>query len=103
MLVLLLGLVPVVLVPRTGTAVLWVALVVVACLLDAGLARRPATLRVQRRESPSARTAPVRLGEETTTEVEISQDGRRAVDLVGRDAWQPTAGAVQTRQRVRVP
>lgn len=68
---------------------------VAADLLAAG---RIADLRVAREP-----TAPVRLGEATTTRLRITNTGRRRVAALVRDAWVPSAGARPRSQAVRIP
>jgi uncharacterized protein (DUF58 family) len=107
-LVLALGLVPVLLRPQMGTALLWVLLVALAAGLDLLLAVDPRRLVLSRR--PAAAPAdgqplagPLRLGEQARTTVEVRAPGGRRVRLRARDAWQPTAGALDNRHWVVVP
>jgi uncharacterized protein (DUF58 family) len=92
-----LGLPVVLLVPATGTVLLWTLLVVVACALDVALAASPRRVAVQR-DVPAS----VRLTEPTTSTVTLTNlTGRRLRGLV-RDAWPPSAGAEVDRHRVDV-
>ena len=93
-----LGLVPVALVPDTWTALGWLLLVVVVVAVDVLLAPTPAGLAVER-------TAPgtVRLGEPATSRLLVTNPGRRAVHGLLRDAWVPSAGTVQDRHRLNLP
>ena len=101
-LTLALGLLPVALVPRVETALVWVGLVVLAIVVDVWWSTAPSALTLTRDTSHTT-GAPVRLGSPCTTEVIVANPRRRAVRLTARDAWQPSAGAVQTRQALVVP
>ncbi|GAB3771042.1 uncharacterized protein (DUF58 family) [Nocardioides ginsengisegetis] len=96
-LLLLLGLVPVVLRPSLGTVWLWVLAVGVAVLVDWVVAPPPASVTMHRRP-----VGTVRMGHPTETLVVATNDGRRTVTALVRDAWQPTAGASDNRHRVRL-
>jgi uncharacterized protein (DUF58 family) len=67
-------------------------------VLDVLLAASPRALVLERRPLGS-----VRQGEPTRTDVVIGNPSRRRLRAVVRDAWQPSAGATTTRQRVDVP
>lgn len=97
-LLMLLGALPVALAPGWGTLLGWALLVVIAVGTDIGLAGRLDALVVTREPIPS-----VRLGEPTASAVMVTNTGRRAVRGVVRDAWQPSAGAVQSRHHLVVP
>jgi len=97
-LALALGAVPVVLLGGWQGFWAWTAFLVLAGIVDLVLAGSPAALRVTR-EVP-ART---RLGEQVAATLTIANDGRRTVRGVLRDAWQPSAGARPTRQRIGIP
>jgi uncharacterized protein (DUF58 family) len=98
-----LGVVPVVLLGAAGVspwavAAGWVALCAVLSGTDAALAASPAHLEVSRSLPARARRDhPVR------TEVIVRNDGRRHLRGRLRDAWQPTAGAPDTRAVLDVP
>ncbi len=94
----LLGVVPVALAPGWATLLGWALLVILAVGLDRALAARLDQLSVEREPIGS-----VRLGEPTAASVLLTNTGQRALRGVVRDAWQPSAGAVQTRHRVSVP
>jgi len=96
-LLLLLGLVPVVLRPSASTVWLWLGVVLVVLVGDLLLAGRPADVALVRREPGQ-----VALGDGTSTALELTNSGRRRVDALVRDAWQPTAGATGNRHRVRL-
>lgn len=92
------GLVPVMLFPDWGT-VLLACLALCACLLlDVSLA---ASLRKVTLE----RTLPgnVTLSSSTESVLMIANTGSRTLRAMVRDAWQPSAGAQNPRQRVHVP
>ncbi|HZI98446.1 MAG TPA: DUF58 domain-containing protein [Actinomycetales bacterium] len=84
--------------PGWGTVGVWLGGVVAAVAVDAALAGSPHRVRIVRRGGGS-----VRLGEQTTSELLLTNVGRRAVRGVLRDAWQPSAGAVVTRHRLDLP
>lgn len=92
---LLLGIVPVVLRPAYSTAWLWVLAVAVLVAADLLAAPAPARLAVTRRPTGS-----VRLGEETSTTLVAEVTGGRRLRALVRDAWQPTAGALDNRHRL---
>jgi uncharacterized protein (DUF58 family) len=96
-LLVLLGLVPVVLRPSFGTMWLWLLAVALVVALDALLAPRPGGLEISRRV-----TAPVRLGEPTSSTLVVHNPSRRTIAGMLRDAWQPTAGARDNRFRLRL-
>ena len=58
------------------------------CAVDLALAGRPSLLRFERSGPTSAR-----LGQPVQTELSVSNDGRRRVRGVLRDAWPPSASA----------
>ena len=91
-LLLLLGVVPVVLRPSTGTVWLWVLAVALLVGADLLLAPSPAVLAIERPE-----VGTVRLGHPTGTRLVVSNGSGRRVRGVLRDAWQPTAGASDNR------
>ncbi|SDS57523.1 Uncharacterized conserved protein, DUF58 family, contains vWF domain [Nocardioides scoriae] len=92
---LLLGLLPLLLVPRAATAWAWVGLVVLLVGGDLALAPSPRRVEVARR--PVGR---VRVGEPTTTTLDVVVTGRRRAHGLLRDAWQPSAGAAGNRHRL---
>ncbi len=97
---LALGVVPAVLWPASaGTAAaLWVAGVALLVALDLLLSPSPRRVGVSR--SPSPR---VRQHEAATSTLTLVNEGRRHVRGVVRDAWVPSAGAVQDRHRLDLP
>ncbi|TFD86917.1 DUF58 domain-containing protein [Cryobacterium serini] len=102
-LLLALGVVPVVLfgldtVAATGVLLLWLLVVFVLGALDLVLAASPRAVTVER-----MLPARVRLGESVTSELYLTNTGRRRLVGVVRDAWQPSAGAGHNRSRVVIP
>ncbi|MBG6212725.1 MAG: DUF58 domain-containing protein [Cryobacterium sp.] len=98
-----LGVVPIVLfgpdlVAAAGVLALWLLLVLVLSGIDLALAASPRAVTVQR-----ILPARVRLGESVTSELYLTNTGRRRLVAVVRDAWQPSAGAGRNRNRVVIP
>jgi uncharacterized protein (DUF58 family) len=91
------GLLAVVVVPATGTVLLWALLVVVACAVDIALAASPRQVAV-RRDVPAS----VRLTEPSSSTLTLSHLGRRRLRGVVRDAWPPSTGAEVDRHRLDV-
>ena len=97
----LLGLLPVLLWPAGAGLVAagWLVGVVALVVVDAVAAPRPAALELHRPP-----VAQVRLREETTTTLLVTNRGRRRVRGVLRDAWVPSAGAQEpTRHALDLP
>ncbi|ROP78198.1 uncharacterized protein (DUF58 family) [Frigoribacterium sp. PhB107] len=92
-----LGVVPIVATGSAWALVGWLVLVLALGALDVALAASPRLLRI-RRELPG----PVRLGEATSAELVVVNEGRRTLRGVVRDAWQPSAGAAVTRRALVV-
>ena len=95
---LALGLVPIVVIGSDWSLYAWVALVVLLTAFDLALAASPRAVRV-RRDLP----ARVRLGETVRADAMLTNTGRRTIHGSVRDAWQPSAGATQTRQPLVLP
>jgi len=93
----LLGIGAVLLRPQGSTVLLWLALVVVLVLADLLLAPSTRVLSVVRRA-----TGAVRQGQPTATVLTVHNTGSRSIRGALRDAWQPSAGAVGNRHRVRL-
>ena len=93
----LLGLVPVALWPQGNTVRWWWVVILVLVGLDVLLACSPRSLTFLR-EEPSQ----VRLGEQTSTSVMVTNTGRRRLHGAIRDAWPPSAGAAATRHTLAV-
>jgi uncharacterized protein (DUF58 family) len=94
----LIGVVPVVVLPESGTVLLVVLVLCAVLALDLGLAASPRQILVER-------TAPGNVTLSGTVEavLTIGNTGRRPLRALVRDAWQPSAGARNPRQRVDVP
>jgi uncharacterized protein (DUF58 family) len=100
---LALGVVPIVLLGHTlgqALAVLgvWLLFAVALGVLDLCLAASPRRLSLAR-----VLPARVRLGESVTSELYVTNNGRRMLRGVIRDAWQPSAGAGDNRARLALP
>ncbi|PXA72690.1 DUF58 domain-containing protein [Cryobacterium arcticum] len=98
-----LGVVPIVLLggtPEEALAVLggWLLLALVLGGIDLALAASPRRVGISR-VLPSR----VRLGEEVTSELYLSNEGRRRLRGIVRDAWQPSAGAGNNRTAIVLP
>ncbi len=94
----LLGVVPAVIWPDAGVALLWPALVLVLVGLDVLLAASPKEIRLTRDGGEQ-----VRLGESTRTSLVVQNTGRRTARGLLRDGWPPSAGAEPGRHRIDVP
>ncbi|EMY33050.1 hypothetical protein D477_016977, partial [Arthrobacter crystallopoietes BAB-32] len=80
----------------SGWTALWAALLLAAgAALDLALAASPRQLRLERRLPAS-----VRLTEQCTSELVVTNTGRRGMRAQLRDGWQPSAGAVDPVQRL---
>lgn len=102
-LLILLGVVPIVLLgaePDVAALVLltWLLLSAALGALDLVLAASPRALSVQR-----VLPRRVRLGESVTSELYLTNTGRRTLHGVVRDAWQPSAGAGNNRSSTTIP
>ncbi len=96
-----LGAIPVVIWPSGWTVVAWAAGAFFVMLCDVLLAGPTTAVAVSR-----AKTAPIRLGEHTTTQLSVVNSSRRRYRGRLRDAWQPSAGAGadnRDRRPVREP
>lgn len=94
---ILLGLIPVVLIPAGSTVALWLVVVLIVCLGDWLLAPRPSSLSFAREPVGS-----VRLGYPTQSVLVADNTSGRRVRALIRDVWQPTAGASGNRHRIRL-
>lgn len=92
-----LGVVPVLVAPATGTVLVWAALVLLACVLDAALAASPRRVAVQR-TVPGA----VRVGQRTESVLTVTNLAGRTLRAVVRDAWPPSTQP-GGRHRVTLP
>lgn len=95
--VALVGLLPVVVWPTADTVRWWVLAVCALLVVDILAAPSPKKLSFTR----SAPTQ-VRLGESTSTNLLVTNTGRRRIKGVLRDAWPPSAGA-RERHQVDIP
>lgn len=77
---------------------LWLAFVVVLCVVDVIAAPSPRSVAIRRDTEPS-----VRLTEATTATVTVLNMGTRTMTGVVRDAWEPSAGASDNRHALRIP
>lgn len=94
----LVGLIPLVLFPQPLTMLCWATLLVVVFLLDICLAASPRALRFAR-QVPSS----VRLDESCVSTLTLSNTGNRRLRALIRDGWQPSAGALNARQKINLP
>ncbi len=92
------GLAPVALWPQASTVRWWALVVLLLVVLDLVLATRPTELHLDRDEP-----APVRLGEATTSTLWVTNTSDRGVRGLLRDAWPPSAGAVDAVHDLAVP
>jgi uncharacterized protein (DUF58 family) len=95
---LAIGIVPLIAIDAVWALVAWVALVLALAALDLALAGSPRQVTVSRNLP-----ARVRLGETVRADATLTNLGRRTIRGVVRDAWQPSAGAVQTRHAITIP
>ena len=92
------GLAPVALWPQASTVRWWALVVLLLVVLDLVLATRPTALHLDRDEP-----AQVRLGEATTSTLWVTNTSDRGVRGLLRDAWPPSAGAVDAVHDLAVP
>lgn len=97
-LLVLLGLVPVLLLPGWGTVLATTAVLAALAAADMLLAAPLKHVQVQRSEPGN-----VTLNSTTDTRLTISNNGSRRLRGTLRDAWQPSAGARNPVQEVDVP
>ncbi|RIJ45327.1 DUF58 domain-containing protein, partial [Clavibacter lycopersici] len=100
---LLLGIAPLVALgdgPDAAYALLagWILLVALLVALDLALAASPRAVALER-----VLPARIRLDETGESVLLVTNRGSRTLRAVVRDAWQPSAGASSTRDRVRIP
>ncbi|WP_159618024.1 DUF58 domain-containing protein [Arthrobacter zhaoguopingii] len=93
----LLGALPIVLFPGALPALIWAALLAAGVAVDLLLAASPRRVGVRR-----ALPATVRLGEGCVGALLLSNDTGRTLRATVRDPWQPSAGAANPEQRLRV-
>lgn len=92
------GLVPLVLFPSWLTALLVCVVLVLALVLDLLLAVSPAKLVLERRQPGN-----VTLAGNAESVVSVTNTTGRKLNAVLRDAWQPSAGAIDPVQHLAVP
>ena len=92
------GLAPVALWPQASTVRWWALVVFLLIVLDLVLATPPTVLHLDRSEP-----AQVRLGEATTSTLWVTNTSDRGVRGLLRDAWPPSAGAVDAVHDLAVP
>ncbi|GGJ08571.1 DUF58 domain-containing protein [Paenarthrobacter histidinolovorans] len=92
------GLVPLVLFPSWLTALLVCVFLVLALVLDLLLAVSPAKLVLERRQPGN-----VTLAGNAESVVSVTNTTGRKLNAVLRDAWQPSAGAIDPVQHLAVP
>lgn len=97
------GVVPIVLLGRTlpeaaVVLAIWLGVVILLAAIDLALAASPRSIAVAR-DLPSR----VRLGEPVTSELYLTNTGRRRLRGAVRDAWQPSAGAGNNRTPIDIP
>lgn len=92
------GLVPLVVFDEPVVLLWWGGAAVVLAVLDLLLAAPARRVRIER-NVPGR----VRLGEQTSAELFITNPSRRTLRAIVRDAWQPSAGASPSRARLTVP
>lgn len=100
---LLVGLVPVVVLDvlfdlAYPALLAWLGLTVLLVLVDLAFAASPRRVALER-DLP----ARIRLGETAVSTLYVSNLGRRRMNVLVRDAWQPSAGASRTRMRLVIP
>ncbi len=84
--------------PQASTVWTIVLVVIVLVAADRFAAPRADSLAITR-----APTGTTRLGEPNETVLLVANTGRRRINGLLRDAWQPSAGATRNRHRLRLP
>ncbi len=93
----LLGVLPVALAPGWVTLLGWAGITLAAVTVDVLAAGSPRAVTVRREAVPS-----VRLGVDVPAALLLTNTGARRVRGVLRDAWQPSAGALESRHPLRL-
>lgn len=96
-LLVLLGAVPILVLPRYWMAVLWIVICVMVLLIDLLAAGSTRSIRMWRTAIPA-----ILLGEQATTTLFVQNTGTRRFRGTLRDAWQPSAGADDNRHEVDI-
>jgi len=94
----LLAVVPIIAVPAAATWLLALTVLLLVLVADLLLAASPRGVSL-RRELPSG----VRLSEGTTAVLRLANHSRRLLRARVRDGWQPSAGAANAVQDIRIP
>lgn len=93
-----LGVLPIAIVGEEWMLLAWLGVIVAVTALDVALAASPRRVHLERDVPPR-----VRLGEPADSTLYLTNEGRRTIRGIVRDAWQPSAGAKPSRQRVTIP
>ncbi|ALE06681.1 hypothetical protein AL755_16465 [Arthrobacter sp. ERGS1:01] len=93
----MLALVPVIAVPRTSTWLLALAVVLLVLVVDLLLAASPRKVSL-RRDIPAG----VRLSEGTTASLTVANGAGRLLRARVKDGWQPSVGALNALQELRI-
>ncbi|MGA7206974.1 MAG: DUF58 domain-containing protein [Specibacter sp.] len=94
----LLALVPIIVLPGTGTWLLSLSVLLMVLVIDLVLAASPRRVSL-RRSIPAG----VRLSEGTTASLTVANDSSRLLRARIKDGWQPSAGAANALQSMRIP
>jgi len=94
----LLGAIPFAIAPSPVTVLFWALCVLVLCIVDAILAASPRRVGIRREVF-----SPVRLSQQTTSTLTLTNLNSRTLRGLIRDAWQPTMGAQPSRISVKIP
>lgn len=97
-LLLLLGIIPVALLPAPGTILAWTGLIALLTWADYLLSARPQGIALRRELPPS-----VRLSEDATSHLTLTNTGNRGARIQVRDAWPPSANAAADRPLASLP
>jgi uncharacterized protein (DUF58 family) len=90
--------VPIIVVPGAGTWLAALAVLVLVFAVDIALAASPRHLAL-RRSVPTG----VRLGETAEATLRLANESSRTLRAYVKDGWQPSSGAANALQRVRIP
>ena len=94
----LLAVVPVIAAPGLTSWLLALGVLLLVLIIDLALAASPRRVAL-RRELPAS----VRLGERTTAQLTVVNESSRPLRAQIKDGWQPSAGAANPLQLLRVP
>ncbi|WP_104089547.1 DUF58 domain-containing protein [Arthrobacter sp. GMC3] len=93
-----LAVVPIIAVPGAVSWLWALTVLLLVLIIDLALAASPRRVSL-RRELPAS----VRLGESTAAQVIVFNESSRLLQAQIKDGWQPSAGAVNPLQRLRIP